>query len=454
MKQSSIDHVAHRLLFGHSLADKMWMPDQITTAASHTPISTPTQPGRPKILSFGQGRSRFPTAQELQTPSKRAEALLFFANHELLAIELMSLFILRFPKTPWKLRRGLMNIIAEEQEHLRLYIDRAKELGKNIGSVPVNRFFWDALHTMSCPEEFLSAMSLTFEQANLDHCIYYAQLFRQAGDEKSADIMDKIYTDEIRHVRHGRHWSIQYGAKDMWNFHQENLRLPLTPARAKGKVFDISGRNKIGFSEEYIQSLKLYNSSRGRVPFVWECNPSIEHMLCHNGPQPKIIQKVQESLALLPIFLCVRDDIIVVPIMPSKALLEKISTLGIAIPEIAVGWDSISSRKIQGVIPWGKSPQYPADSWRDIDQAHYTKSYGVQCLKDFITCHPHPLLNPKEPIGTICTSIQEVNQAIEQWSCPVVIKANLGASGRNTIRHLGSWEQGQKKWNLGALLRS
>ncbi|MAA78389.1 MAG: hypothetical protein CL916_03950 [Deltaproteobacteria bacterium] len=447
MIQASIDHVAHTLLFGTSLKEKMWMPNQITKEKYHTPISIPDQPGRPTILSFGQGRIRFPTSQELRKPSKRAEALLFFANHELLAIELMSLFILRFPQTPWKLRRGLMNIIAEEQEHLHLYIERAKELGKEIGTVPVNRFFWDALHTMSSPEEFLSAMSLTFEQANLDHCIYYAQLFRQAGDEKSANIMDQIYADEIRHVRHGKHWSQQYGAKDMWEFHQENLKLPLTPARAKGKVFDESGRIKIGFSEEYIQSLRLYNSSRGRVPFVWECNPNIEHTLCHDGPQPKIVRKIQEALALLPIFLCVRDDILVVPTMPSPPLLEKIAGLGFPIPEISVGWKPISSRTIQGIIPWGKSPQHPVkESWRDIDKDHYSKSYGAQCLNDFIKHHPHPLLNPEEPIGISCSTIEEVEQAIERWSCPVVIKANLGASGRNTIRHLRKWEQGQKKW--------
>ena len=259
--------------------------------------------------------------------------------------------------------------------------------------------------------------------------------------------MDQIYADEIRHVRHGRHWSKQYGAKDIWIFHQNNLRLPLTPARAKGKIFDESGRSTIGFSEEYIQSLKLYNSSRGRVPFVWECNPNIEHTLCHDGPQPKIVRKVQESLALLPIFLCVRDDIVVVPVMPSKELLERIAMLGVAIPEISVGWNSLSSRKIQGIVPWGKSPRHTlGQPWRDIDRAHYTKSYGVRCLNDFIVQTTHPLINPEEPIGITCSNMKEVEQALEKWSCPVVIKANLGASGRNTIRHLGTWEQGQKKW--------
>ena len=54
-----------------------------------------------------------------------------------------------------------MHIIGEEQNHLRLYLNRAHELGVQVGDVPVNRFFWDSLHKMRTPEAFLSAMSLT-----------------------------------------------------------------------------------------------------------------------------------------------------------------------------------------------------------------------------------------------------------------------------------------------------
>lgn len=444
MNECSIDTVAQRLLLGITLEDKMWMPEKITQESTKKQFPLPSIPGRPPLLSFGKGRSPFPTAKELKNPYKRAEALLFFANHELLAIELMALFILRFPSTPWKLRRGLMHIIAEEQEHLRLYVQRAMELGKEVGSVPVNRFFWDSLYKMSSPEEFLSAMSLTFEQANLDHCVYYAQLFREAQDTRSAEIMDRIYADEIRHVRHGRHWSVQYGAQNLWDFHTRNLHPPLTPARAKGKVFDKEGREKVGFSDSYIQSLRLYNSSRGRVPFLWECNPSIEHMLCHDGPQPKIVRNVQKSLSLLPIFLCARDDIVLVPAQPSTALLEKLSSFGYTIPEFAVGRASIHDRKIQGVIPWGKNPSDPL--WKESDRKHYTKSYGAYILREFLAQHSHPLLNPEEPVGIVCTTLLQVQEAIQSWSRPVVIKADLGASGRNTIRFMGTWEQGQEAW--------
>ena len=198
-----INIIAEQLLHANSIEKKLWMPKGILKESISTPSLLPNEPGRPPLVQFGKGRIPFPSSASMAEDRNRGIALLFFANHELLAIELMSLFILRFPNTPWKLRRGVMHIISEEQEHLHQYLQRAKELGVQVGDVPVNRFFWDSLHNMRTPEEFLSAMSLTFEQANLDHCVYYQRVFSQHQDHKSAQIMASIYQDELRHVRHG-----------------------------------------------------------------------------------------------------------------------------------------------------------------------------------------------------------------------------------------------------------
>lgn len=444
-----IDLVATQLLFGETLADKLWMPTTIIEEESIQAIPIPKEPTRPALLVFDQGRTQFPTPTELQDPRKRAQALLFFANHELLAIELMALFVLRFPNTPFKLRRGIMHIIAEEQEHLRLYLERANELGAPLGSVPVNRFFWDSIHTMSCPEEFLSAMSLTFEQANLDHCQYYGHIFRQMGDLKSADIMMHIYDDEIRHVRHGRLWSTQYKDEEesLWDFHQKHLLYPLTPARAKGKIFDDIGRDKAGLPFSYRQSLKLYNSSKGRVPYVWICNPNVEHALYHVGKTPKLLEKVQESLSLLPVFLCKRDDIVLLSKQPSKQTLEGIQGLGFAIPELCTEKEMLLHRPIKKWISWGKSPEYPIHGvWRSQDKAHYSKSYGAAMLSEFLQTTPHPLLDPEEPIGISCSSLKEIEDVMMHSPSPLLCKADFGASGRNSIRWLGSFEQGQQEW--------
>ena len=49
MTQASIDQIAHTLLFGNTLEQKMWMPEQITSELSEVAIPIPDQPGRPKV---------------------------------------------------------------------------------------------------------------------------------------------------------------------------------------------------------------------------------------------------------------------------------------------------------------------------------------------------------------------------------------------------------------------
>ena len=51
MTQAPIDHIAQKLLFGNTLKDKMWMPDQVLKEESTNAIAIPDQPGRPKMLS-------------------------------------------------------------------------------------------------------------------------------------------------------------------------------------------------------------------------------------------------------------------------------------------------------------------------------------------------------------------------------------------------------------------
>ena len=114
--------------------------------------------------------------------------------------------ILRFPDAPVQFQKGLVHIISEEQEHLRLYLRRLEELGGEVGQVPVNGFFWDCLSGMTDPMDFVVGMSMTFEQANLDHCIHYGKLFGDVGDTRTVQILDQVYKDEIRHLRHGLHW--------------------------------------------------------------------------------------------------------------------------------------------------------------------------------------------------------------------------------------------------------
>jgi len=115
----------------------------------------------------------------------------FLANHELLATELMALVLLKFPDAPKEFRMGVYRTLREEQAHTLMYMRRMKECGLHFGELPVNDYFWRMVSGMEEPIDFVTRLSLTFEQANLDFSKHYATLFRQVGDSSTANVLEK-----------------------------------------------------------------------------------------------------------------------------------------------------------------------------------------------------------------------------------------------------------------------
>ncbi len=89
---------AERILFGADIEDKLTRIDDPSDADPGAPIEVPAAPARPRSLSFPSERSalEFPTPKQLESDAMRGKALHFFANHELLALELMALALVRF----------------------------------------------------------------------------------------------------------------------------------------------------------------------------------------------------------------------------------------------------------------------------------------------------------------------------------------------------------------------
>ena len=155
-----LEEWAKSLLFGTSIEEKLRpisteplhdLNDTITCLhpIPSSSIDIPDFPGRPESLKR-IGKTEFPSLSRLHHPEERGKVLHFFANHELLALELMSLVLLRFPQAPLSFRQGIAKIIQEEQGHLQLYIARMKELGITLGDIPINDYFCCAPTTFSC----------------------------------------------------------------------------------------------------------------------------------------------------------------------------------------------------------------------------------------------------------------------------------------------------------------
>src|SRR4029079_6314334 len=181
-------------------------PDDLVLEDAGSPLRL-AAPGRPATLQIVPGpAARVPPIAGMRDPAQRVRILHALANHELQAIELFAWALLAYPAAPLAFRRGLVAILADEQRHFALYCERLAAFGVTFGQHPVTGHFWNKLDHLATPLDFVCAMGLTFENANLDFAGDYAAAARACGDEATAAALDQVHSDEISHVHFGWIW--------------------------------------------------------------------------------------------------------------------------------------------------------------------------------------------------------------------------------------------------------
>jgi uncharacterized ferritin-like protein (DUF455 family) len=234
---------------------KLAPPAGELTDAAPGPALRLAAPGRPPGLRFSA--VAVPAIDGMADPAQRPRIVHALANHELQAAELFAWALLAFPEAPDEFRRGLLAILLDEQRHTRMYRARLAELGARLGDYPVNGYFWGKAAAITSPLRFVCAMSLTFENANLDHTLDYAAAARRAGDAKTAAVIDRVHRDEVEHVRFGWTWLQAWKGEGetAWDAFRANLTWPLRPAKARGRAFHRRGREAAGLDPEFIRRL-------------------------------------------------------------------------------------------------------------------------------------------------------------------------------------------------------
>lgn len=472
---------AEQILFGTSWDDKLLALDRYEDRDPGTGIEMPDAPGRPQGLGLDEWRGRqklnFREVRNFHSDKERGLVLHFFANHELLALELMALALLKFPQAPEKFRRGLVQTLKDEQQHVRLYQRRMAEIGVEFGQIAVSDFFWKAIGPMQSPTDFVTGLSMTLEQANLDYALHYAEIYRQLDDQQTAAILTQVYRDEIGHVKHGLMWFNRWRDDGLseWEAYKQALRFPLAAARAKGIGFNRDGRLQAGFSAAYIDELELFSQSRGRCPAVHWFNANCEGQVAlgRSGfTPPKLAGELEEDFQALPMLWCARDDAVLVRQKPSADFLRRLQSLGFAIPEFveygAGGLvDSpLVERKVNALKPWGWSPDsaeflaplvagLPSNGigprWSAEVRSLYAKSWSAARLREFLAEQEVDFLGGTEVVGVACGTVEQVLSAVEKFRVagfdPLVIKAIYGSSGRDQLHNRGGqFNDGQRGW--------
>ena len=480
---------AEQVLFATSLEDKLRAPANTTDEHPGRPASVVIVPGRPEGLQFKRsdevdGRL-FP--QRLESERERGQLLHFFANHELLATELMALALLRFPDAPAAFRSGILQTLKDEQEHTRLYIERMRSCGIEFGDLPVSGYFWRAISGMENPIDYVAGLSLTFEQANLDFARHYSGEFSRVGDSEGARLLERIYRDEIAHVAYGLKWFRRWKNPDEsdWAAFCRQLKYPLSPQRAKGFSVNIEARRSAGFDARFIAELEVYSHSKGRTPSVFVFNPWAEGYISRGRAFSPVKHQAQlaADVANLPQFLCRQDDIVLLPRRPSVEFLAGLKHAGFVLPEFVELGDNpsatiseISRRKLGGLRPWawgpdslellaplharvtGK-PRPLSHSFNERIAELYSKAWSSAFLKRFLQAlETAPWLCLMAEAGTVARTIDEALGLIEairqRGHQRVVVKEALGLAGSNAIR---IWEptvlDNQVAWMKNALAR-
>ena len=433
---------AERLLFGSTLDDKLSDPGELDDERPGSPIAVPDRPGRPPGLWGDLGQPRFPRL--LVDPKERGRALHFFANHELLAIELFALAVLRFPDAPPGFRLGVARILREEQRHLRGYLSRLGPV--EFGEIPTNRFFWTTLAAAPDLPSFVAGISLTFEQANLDYAAWYAAEFRKVGDETTARVLDEVLADEIGHVRHGLTWFRQWRPGPFWDRWIEALPPPLTPARAKGLGWQREARLSAGLDSADIDRLRTWSASRGRPPDVFAFDPGVEEAAAGRSPS-RTARRVGRDLGSLPMFLAGADDVVLVDHRPDSEFLATLLEVGFEIPEFAA---SLAGRRLGRVHPWGWTPANAARFGVPDPGAPWSKVWLCERLPALIA----RLDDPRIDRLPTCVVVDDaaLAEAVSSIPGPVALKAPYSTAGRGLRRAPASGWAASVLASQGALL--
>ena len=255
-----IREFARQVLLSRDLDQKLRWPASPFTDATPGPAERYPEPGRPDNLQFAPRRTApaMPSPGAFVQPGARAVAHHIMANHELQACEVMAFVLTAFPEAPAEFRRGLAEIIQDEQRHTRMHMTRAAELGTAFGELPVNCYIWKKSQSYASVLDYLAGLPLTFEGRNLDHTTEFAEIFEAAGDDKSAAVMRAIHRDEIEHVRFGWDWlcRLKPAGQSEWEAWCEHLHWPLRPAKAKGESFQRHARKAAGMTEDFLNRLE------------------------------------------------------------------------------------------------------------------------------------------------------------------------------------------------------
>jgi uncharacterized ferritin-like protein (DUF455 family) len=182
-----------------------WRRGDIGAPGRAAPPERPARPARPEL----RPPADMPKRRRGGSAAGRTALLHAIAHIELNAIDLAWDLVIRFPDEglPRDFLDDWVGVGDDEGRHFLALSARLADLGAAYGALPAHDGLWQAAAgTQADLAARLAVVPLVLEARGLDVTPPMIESLRRAGDDPSADILQVILEDEIRHVAAGRRW--------------------------------------------------------------------------------------------------------------------------------------------------------------------------------------------------------------------------------------------------------
>lgn len=235
-------------------AARAWRRGDLAHAFDVAMPERPARPSRPELLP----PSKMPKRGKAGSERSRLAMLHALAHIEFGAIDLAFDMAGRFGAGfPREFAGDWIGVGADEAIHFALLDRRLRALGSRYGALPAHDGLWEAAEeTAGDPLARLAVVPMVLEARGLDVTPATVAAFENAGDARSAAILRRIYSDEIRHVAAGTHW-FRFGCEKRGIAPVPHWQA-LIRRHFRGRIkppFNDSARDEAGLSREYYEEL-------------------------------------------------------------------------------------------------------------------------------------------------------------------------------------------------------
>lgn len=244
-----------RLLHEQVLAGR-WQIDPVRAIGAE-----PEFPGRPELPELVPPRML--KQRKLGSPLGRAALLHAVAHIEFNAINLALDAVQRFRGMPTEYYADWLSVAADEARHFGMIQKRLQQLSYKYGDFPAHDGLWrTAQSTADHPRARMALVPRLLEARGLDVTPAMIERLITAKDQASADCLQIIVEEEVRHVALGSYWFTYLCDEADKEPVQEFL--DLLQQRAPGVLrlpFNEVARRLAGFSASELQKLTALATS-------------------------------------------------------------------------------------------------------------------------------------------------------------------------------------------------